>query len=152
MDNKSSLNRPNSWTTSEMLHGDLLASKELIYDKCGFVCSQPYEEAQNAEYGTYVFTINALSIRFRVAKTTQPRLDNLLPSGSGVRKDRHNLMTFQIQQMCMSLVRVQAATLVNLYFQSMYCYSEISYRIKAKVANGPYVYIRLGISQQLSRL
>ncbi|MEK4525356.1 MepB family protein [Paenibacillus sp. FSL H8-0104] len=74
MDNKRFLNRPNSWTTSEMLHGDLLASKELIYDKCGFVCSQLHEETQNAEYGAYVFTINALSIRFRVAKTTPTKI------------------------------------------------------------------------------
>ncbi|OMF43323.1 MepB domain containing protein [Paenibacillus sp. BGI2013] len=68
MDNKNSLHSPNGWT-SDMLHGDLLASKELIYDKCGFICSQPYEEAQNAEYGAYVFTI-----RFRVAKTTPTKI------------------------------------------------------------------------------
>ncbi|WP_017689819.1 MepB family protein [Paenibacillus sp. PAMC 26794] len=74
MDNKSSLNRPNAWTTSDVLHGDLLASKELIYDKCGFICSQPHEEAQNAEYGAYVFTLNSLSIRFRVAKTTPTKI------------------------------------------------------------------------------
>ncbi|WP_373564966.1 MepB family protein [Paenibacillus sp. E222] len=74
MDNKSSLNRPNTWTTSEMLHGDLLASKELIYDRCGFVCSQPHEEAQNAEYVAYVLTLNSLSIRFRVAKTTPTKI------------------------------------------------------------------------------
>lgn len=36
---------------------------------------------------------------------------------------RHSHMTYQIQQMCMSLVRVQVATLGNLYFRSMYCYS-----------------------------
>lgn len=74
MDNKSSLNRPNIWTTPDIFHGDLLASKELIYDRCGFVCSQPHEEAQNAEYGAYVFTLNSLSIRFRVAKTTPTKI------------------------------------------------------------------------------
>lgn len=74
MDNKSSLNCPNAWTTPDILHGDLVASKELIYDKCGFICSQPHEEAQNAEYGAYVFTLNSLSIRFRVAKTTPTKI------------------------------------------------------------------------------
>ncbi|WP_339286190.1 MepB family protein [Paenibacillus sp. FSL R5-0486] len=74
LDEKNSSNSHNSWMTSDKHHGDLLASKELIYDKCGFVCSQPHEEAQNAEYGAYVFTINALSIRFRVAKTTPTKI------------------------------------------------------------------------------
>ncbi|OPG98819.1 MepB domain containing protein [Chryseobacterium mucoviscidosis] len=74
MDSKSSLNRPNIWTTPDIFHGDLLASKELIYDRCGFVCSQPHEEAQNAQYGAYVFTLNSLSIRFRVAKTTPTKI------------------------------------------------------------------------------
>lgn len=31
--------------------------------------------------------------------------------------DRHSHMMYQIQQICMSLVRAQVATLVNLYFQ-----------------------------------
>ncbi|MFC9707298.1 MepB family protein [Paenibacillus sp. NPDC056933] len=71
MDNK---NSSNAWITSDMLHSDLLASKELIYDKCRFVCSQPHEEVQNAEYGAYVFTINSTFIRFRVAKTTPTKI------------------------------------------------------------------------------
>ncbi|MEK4661721.1 MepB family protein [Priestia sp. FSL H7-0729] len=74
MDSKSSLNSPNIWTTPDILHGDLVTSKELIYDKCGFICSQPHEEAQNAEYGAYVFTLDSLSIRFRVAKSTPTKI------------------------------------------------------------------------------
>lgn len=66
--------------------------------------------------------------------------------------DRHSHMMYQIQQMCMSLVRAQVATLGNLYFRGMYCYSEISYRTKAKVASEPYVYTRLGTNQQVNRL
>jgi hypothetical protein len=60
----------NFWTPSNAIHSDLLATKELVYNPCGFDCSRPLQEAQNAEYGAYLFNLNALSVRFRVAKIT----------------------------------------------------------------------------------
>ncbi|MEV5106560.1 MepB family protein [Streptomyces massasporeus] len=51
-------------------HRDLLAAKELLYDPCGFTCSQPVAEAESAEYAAHAFTVNGLAVRFRVAKTT----------------------------------------------------------------------------------
>ncbi|MDF2648852.1 MAG: MepB domain containing protein [Paenibacillus sp.] len=59
---------------SEIIHSDLLATKNLVYNVCGFDCSQPLEEAQNAEYGAYLFHLDSLSIRFRVAKITPTKV------------------------------------------------------------------------------
>ncbi|MGW6704316.1 MepB family protein [Streptomyces sp. NPDC054956] len=52
------------------LHGDLLAAKALVYDPCGFACSQPVPEAEGAAYAAHTFTVDGLAVRFRVAKTT----------------------------------------------------------------------------------
>ncbi|MFK9092764.1 MepB family protein [Bacillus salipaludis] len=64
----------NPRTSSLTIHSDLLATKDLVYSPCRFECSQPQIEAQNAEYGAYVFNLNALSIRFRVAKITPTKV------------------------------------------------------------------------------
>ncbi len=62
------------WTSSVTIHSDLLATKDLVFNPCRFECSQPLLEAQNAEYGAYVFQLNALSVRFRVAKITPTKV------------------------------------------------------------------------------
>lgn len=67
-------NGQNSWASSVTIHSDLLATKDLVYSPCRFECSQPRIEVQNAEYGAYVFNLNALSIRFRVAKITPTKV------------------------------------------------------------------------------
>lgn len=64
----------NSWASSVTIHSDLLATKDLVYSPYRFECSQPRIEVQNAEYGAYVFNLNALSIRFRVAKITPTKV------------------------------------------------------------------------------
>jgi hypothetical protein len=56
------------------LHSELLATYELMYNMCGFNFTQPQLEAQNAEYGAYLFHLNSWFIRFRVAKIT-PKKD-----------------------------------------------------------------------------
>ncbi|WP_313640028.1 MepB family protein [Paenibacillus sp.] len=58
----------------DTIHTDLLAIKELVYNPCKFNCSPPILEPQNEEYGAYVFNLNALSIRFRVAKITPTKV------------------------------------------------------------------------------
>ena len=65
--------RQNSWT-SGTIHSDLLATKAFVYNPCSFDSSPPQLEAQNAEYGAYVFNLNGLSIRFRVAKITPTKV------------------------------------------------------------------------------
>ena len=60
----------NPWTSLVTIHSDLLATMDLVYNPCGFECSQPLIEAQNAEYGAYVYQVNTLVVRFRVAKIT----------------------------------------------------------------------------------
>ncbi|WP_435210558.1 MepB family protein [Streptomyces sp. bgisy034] len=52
------------------LHGDLLAAKTSVYDPMGFACSQPVPEPESAEHAAHAFTLDGLSVRFRVARTT----------------------------------------------------------------------------------
>ncbi|MFH8573919.1 MepB family protein [Streptomyces sp. NPDC017993] len=54
--------------------GDLLRAKALAYDPSGFTCSRPVPEAESAEYGACEFTLDGLSVRFRVAKTTPTKV------------------------------------------------------------------------------
>lgn len=67
-------NYQNSWDLSDIIHCDLLAVKDLVYNMCGFDCSQPLLEAQNAEYGAYLFNLDSFSVRFRVAKITPTKV------------------------------------------------------------------------------
>ncbi|MEU8438165.1 MepB family protein [Streptomyces sp. NPDC029216] len=62
--------RPEPWLGTAPAHGDLIAAKALVYDRCGFACSQPVPEAESAEYAAYQFTLDGLAVRFRAAKTT----------------------------------------------------------------------------------
>lgn len=49
---------------------DLLAAQQLMLRACGFTCHEPVAEPESAEYGAYTFKINALTVKFRVAKIT----------------------------------------------------------------------------------
>jgi hypothetical protein len=71
---EASFSNRNSWNSFNTIHSDLLVTKDLVYNTCGFECSQPHLEAQNAEYGAYVFNLNSLFIRFRVARITPTKL------------------------------------------------------------------------------
>ncbi|MEK5038441.1 MepB family protein [Sporosarcina sp. FSL K6-3457] len=64
----------NPWISLATIHSDLLATKDLVYNPCSFKCSQPRVEAQNAEYGAYVYQVNALAVRFRSAKITPTKV------------------------------------------------------------------------------
>ncbi|MGW7005860.1 MepB family protein [Streptomyces sp. NPDC054933] len=55
-------------------HSDLLAAKEWVYDPSGFSCTPPTPEAESAEYAAHEFTLDGLSVRFRVAKTTPTKV------------------------------------------------------------------------------
>ncbi|WP_406000203.1 MepB family protein [Streptomyces sp. NBC_00829] len=58
------------WQRWAGIPGDLLAARSLVYEPSGFRCSRPVPEAESAEYGACAFTLDGLSVRFRVAKTT----------------------------------------------------------------------------------
>lgn len=64
----------NSWTSLSSIHSDLLATRDLVYNLIEFKCSQPQMEPECSEYGGYVFKLNGLSIRFRVAKMTPTKI------------------------------------------------------------------------------
>ncbi|MFJ7682885.1 MepB family protein [Peribacillus butanolivorans] len=68
------LSGQNSWASSETIHSDLLATKELVFSPCRFEFSQLLIEAQNAEYGAYIFKLNTFTVRFRVAKITPTKV------------------------------------------------------------------------------
>ncbi|MEV5241852.1 MepB family protein [Streptomyces cinnamoneus] len=53
---------------------DLQAAKTLVYDPIGFACSQPVPEPESAEYAAHGFTLDGMSVRFRVAKTTPTKV------------------------------------------------------------------------------
>jgi hypothetical protein len=63
-----------AWTSSDAIHPDLLATRDLVYNRNEFECSQPQMEPESSEYGGYVFELNGLSIRFRVAKITPTKI------------------------------------------------------------------------------
>ncbi|MEV6397393.1 MepB family protein [Streptomyces sp. NPDC051907] len=64
-----SINQP--WSG---LHSDLLAARTQVYDPSGFACSQPAPEPESAEYAAHGFTLDGLTVRFRVAKTTPTKV------------------------------------------------------------------------------
>lgn len=53
---------------------DLFAAKALVYDPCGFACSDPVPEAESAAYAAHSFTVDGRSVRFRVAKSTPTKV------------------------------------------------------------------------------
>ncbi|MEU6982548.1 MepB family protein [Streptomyces sp. NPDC046324] len=65
---------PEPWSDAGPAHSDLRAAKELVYDPCGFRCSQPVPEPESAEYAAHAFTLDGLSVRFRAARTTPTKV------------------------------------------------------------------------------
>lgn len=75
------------------IHEDLIAAKELVYDKCGFECSPPKKEAESADYGAYTMTIDGMSVKYRVAKITPTKTGQFVTlwkrNGKGVIEPYH---------------------------------------------------------------
>lgn len=59
-----------NWETTKSLPENLRTAKELIYDICGFECSEPQPEKESQEYHAFDFTIGESQIKFRSAKIT----------------------------------------------------------------------------------
>ncbi len=59
----------NNWKDLS-LPKNLLAAKELVYDICGFECSDPQPEKESQEYDAFDFKIGKSQIKFRSAKIT----------------------------------------------------------------------------------
>ncbi|MFJ6050888.1 MepB family protein [Streptomyces sp. NPDC092307] len=66
--------RPHPWSDTTTTHADLVAAKALVYDPCGFSCSQPVPEAESADYAAHTFTVDGLAVRFRAARTTPTKV------------------------------------------------------------------------------
>ena len=63
-----------SWNTLIPVYNDLALIKERVYGPCGLDCTLPIAEAESADYGAAVFSINHLSVIYRVAKITPKKL------------------------------------------------------------------------------
>lgn len=59
----------NNWKDLS-LPKNLLTAKELVYDICGFECSEPQPEKESQEYDAFDFKIGESQIKFRSAKIT----------------------------------------------------------------------------------
>jgi hypothetical protein len=59
-----------TWTNTKTIPKDLITAKDLVYDRCDFVCTEPIPETESKEYAAHSFAINGKSIKFRIAKTT----------------------------------------------------------------------------------
>src|SRR5579862_6830557 len=64
----------NSCNVTDEIHQDLLATINRIYSPSGFECSLPVKEEESAEYGAYIFKLDSLSIKYRVAKVTPTKV------------------------------------------------------------------------------
>jgi hypothetical protein len=64
----------NPQPSSDPIHPDFFATKDLVYSPNNFACSYPVKEEESAEYGACVFRLNGFSIRFRVAKITPTKV------------------------------------------------------------------------------
>ncbi|WP_354637451.1 MepB family protein [Kitasatospora camelliae] len=65
---------PEPWADTASVHGDLAAAKALVYDPCGFTCTQPVPEAESADYAAHAFSVDGLRVRFRAARTTPTKV------------------------------------------------------------------------------
>ncbi|MET3128171.1 hypothetical protein ABID42_003290 [Arcicella rosea] len=52
------------------LLNELNLAKKLLYEPCGFKCSEPVSELESAEYGACDFKLDDLNIKYRIAKIT----------------------------------------------------------------------------------
>jgi hypothetical protein len=59
-----------NWEDFKSLPKNLLIAKELVYDVCGFDCSEPQPEKESQEYEAFDFKIGESRIKFRSAKIT----------------------------------------------------------------------------------
>lgn len=60
----------NNWEDLKSVPKNLLTAKELVYDICGFECSEPQPEKESQEYDAFDFKIGESRIKFRSAKIT----------------------------------------------------------------------------------
>jgi len=59
---------------SHSIHPDFTATKNLLYDVCGFKIDNLTIEKESFAYGALSFSLNNLSLKFRVAKTTPTKV------------------------------------------------------------------------------
>lgn len=52
------------------IHPDLILAKTLIYDACGFACSNLQVQKESSDYGAATFKLNGHSVVFRAANIT----------------------------------------------------------------------------------
>jgi len=58
----------------DAIHSDLLAAHKLAYEPSGLICKNFVKEAESEEYGAFVFKMDNLCVKFRVAKITPTKI------------------------------------------------------------------------------
>lgn len=53
-----------------LLKNEFLFAKKLLYEPCGFNCTEPVLEVESVEYGACDFKLNDFNIKYRIAKIT----------------------------------------------------------------------------------
>ena len=64
------MNTKKPFTVSEDIPKDLILIQEILFDTCNFKITQPILETESSEYGACTFSLNDLSVLFRIAKIT----------------------------------------------------------------------------------
>jgi hypothetical protein len=73
---------------------DLLITKELVYDKGVFDFKNAINETESADYGACTFTLNGISIKYRVARITPTKTGQFVTIWK--RKDNGPIEPFDI--------------------------------------------------------
>ena len=69
------LNNSKIWAENlGLIHSDLIAANNLIYNPCGLKVSAPIPDKESSKYGGYWFALNDAPIMFRVAKITPTKI------------------------------------------------------------------------------
>lgn len=79
-----------------VVSSDLSYILKNVYPKCGFSISSLMKEAESTEYGAYTYRIDALSVKFRIAKITPTKIGQFVTLWERNEEDIHRLMKFSI--------------------------------------------------------
>lgn len=137
---------------SDIIHSDLLATQELVYNPCNLDCSDLIHEPHNADYGAYIFNLNALSIRFRVAKITPTKIGQFVTLWERI--EDGPIQPYDISDPA-DLFVISTRTenhFGQFVFPKAVLGKQIYYPIMVKVEKEQYVYTRHGIIPQVVRL
>lgn len=101
-------------------HNDLKIAKELVYDKCSFILTNPNFDAESKAYGACSFELNGKTVQYRAAKITPTKTGQFVTiwkrNTDGITEPfsvSDNIDLIVISARC-------EGTLVNLFFRNLF--------------------------------